>query len=84
MVGSMRWTGMVLTCLSLFALAEVAGEASASAPDGPAQEAAAKASVATENKPRPAGSDKPMPAAGERLNVETFFGQPGDARQGVG
>ena len=45
MVGSMRWTGTVLACLSFFAVSEVAGRESPSSPDGPGQEPAAKASA---------------------------------------
>ena len=86
MVGSMRWTGTVLTCLSFFALAEVAGGASPWSPDGPAQEPAASAKrKAARRRALPergqAGRGRQAgaaPADGAKLDVGAFFNQPGD------
>jgi tetratricopeptide (TPR) repeat protein len=76
MVGSMRWTGTVLACLSLFALAGLAGGASASPPDSSGQEPAPRAKSA----PGAAAGEqaKAAPAAGTKANVGAFFDQPGD------
>src|SRR4051794_18607100 len=79
MVGSMRWTGTVLACLSFFAVSEVAGRESPSSPDGPGQEPAAKASAGAAGADKTASqADKPAAAADAKLDVGAFFRQPGD------
>src|SRR4051812_47769596 len=76
MVGSMRWTGTVLACLSFFAAWDVAGRESPSSHDGPGQEPAAVAAGADKDKPA-SRTDKPAVAADAKLDVGAFFRQPG-------